>query len=147
MSNQMHRREFLGFGVAVLFVGKVPGGRARRPDQPGPDQPRPGRQDHPDPRPGIDASRVLTREQLADYPNVVSAFDQVREIPQIVDGIRCSCGCASREGFYSLLSCYEGEGMARHCEVCQGTGRMAFRLHKQGKTLQEIRDAVDARYR
>ena len=135
MSIHMHRREFLGFAVAVLFVGPA---RRSRPAV---------RRDHPDPRPGIDASRVLTREQLTEHPGAVSAFDQVREIPQIADGIRCSCGCASREGFYSLLSCYEGEGMARHCEVCQGTGRMAFRLHKQGKTLQEIRDAVDARYR
>jgi hypothetical protein len=90
---------------------------------------------------------VLTRDQLADHPGAISAFDQVREIPQIVDGIRCSCGCASREGFYSLLSCYEGEGMARMCEVCQGTGRMAYRLHQQGKSLREIREAVDLRYR
>ena len=137
MKNQIPRREFLGYTFALLIVGRMPGSDRRviRPVQ------------HPDPRPGIDASRVLTREQLVDYPNVVSAFDQVREIPQVVDGIRCSCGCASREGFYSLLSCYEGEGMARHCEICQGTGRMAYRLHQQGKTLQEIREAVDARYR
>jgi hypothetical protein len=137
MNTTQDRREFLGtaFGlVGLVWVGGV--GRGRRPDQ-----------RHPEPRPGIDASRVLTREQLGEHPDAVSAFDQVREIPQIVDGIRCSCGCASREGFYSLLSCYEGEGMARHCEVCQGTGRMAFRLFKQGKTLNEIREAVDARYR
>jgi hypothetical protein len=103
--------------------------------------------EHPEPRPGIDASRVLTGDQLSDHPGSISAFDQVREIPQIVDGIGCSCGCASREGFYSLLSCYEGEGMARMCEVCQGTGRLAFRLHKQGKSLAEIREAVDLRFR
>jgi hypothetical protein len=141
MRNQMQRREFLGYAVAVLFAGQ--GVRS--------DQRLPGRattpMPHPDPRPGIDGSKVLTREQLADFPNAVSAFDQVREIPQVVDGIRCSCGCASREGFYSLLSCYEGEGMARHCEVCQGTGRLAYRLHRQGKTLQEIRDAVDVRFK
>lgn len=139
MSNQsLGRREFLGRCsalVAVLYLG-----RARTPDQRAVVQ-------HPDPRPGIDASKVLTRDQLADHPDAITAFDQVREIPHIADGIRCSCGCATREGFYSLLSCYEGEGMARMCEVCQGTGRMAYRLHKQGKTLKEIREAVDARYR
>jgi hypothetical protein len=137
MRKHIPRREFLGYAFALLIVGRVPRSE-RRPMS---------LVQHPDPRPGIDASKVLTRDQLVDYPDAVSAFDQVREIPQVVDGIRCSCGCASREGFYSLLSCYEGEGMARHCEVCQGTGRMAFRLHKQGKTLEEIRDAVDARYR
>jgi hypothetical protein len=132
------RRDFLGRCSAFLVFLVL--GPAELPDLR-------GRRDHPDPRPGIDASKVLTREQLADYPDAITAFDQVREIPQIVDGIRCSCGCASREGFYSLLSCYEAEGMARMCEVCQGTGRMAYRLHKRGKTLNEIREAVDLRYR
>ena len=138
MTIPINRRKFLGYTFAIVpllpFSGAKAGLVLRATE-------------HPDPRPGIDASRVLTREQLADHPDAITAFDQVREIPQIVDGIRCSCGCASREGFYSLLSCYEGEGMARMCEVCQGTGRMAYRLHKQGRSLKEIREAVDLRYR
>ena len=138
-NNLENRRSFLGRCTAVVAVFVM--GRAGTPNPRGTPGP------HPEPRPGIDSSRVLTREQLADHPDAISAFDQVREIPQIVDGIRCSCGCASREGFYSLLSCYEGDGMARMCEVCQGTGRMAYRLHKQGKTLKEIREAVDLRFR
>jgi hypothetical protein len=101
---------------------------------------------HPTPRPGITAAQVLTREQLAETPSVISVFDQVREIPEVVDGIRCQCGCADLEGFYSLLSCYEGEAMARHCPVCQGEGRLAYRLHGEGKSLAEIRQAIDARY-
>lgn len=101
---------------------------------------------HPTPRPGIDASHVLKPEQLGDAPSAITAFDQVRQIPQIVDGIRCHCGCASEKGFYSLLSCYEGDGMVRDCHICQGQGRMAFRLHGAGKTLAQIRDAIDAKY-
>lgn len=101
---------------------------------------------HPTPRPGITAAKVLTVEQLADTTQVIPVFDSVRAIPEIVDGIRCKCGCADIEGFYSLLSCYEGDGMARHCPICQGEGRMAARLHKEGKTLDEIREAIDARW-
>jgi len=101
---------------------------------------------HPTPRPGIDASHVLKPEQLKDAPSAISAFDQVRQIPQIVDGIRCHCGCATQKDFYSLLSCYEGDGMARDCHICQGQARMAFRLHGAGKSLAEIRDAIDAKY-
>lgn len=102
--------------------------------------------DHPTPRAGITAAKVLTAEQLADSPQVIPVFDSVRAIPEIVDGIRCKCGCADLEGFYSLLSCYEGDGMARHCPICQGEGRMAARLYKEGKTLDEIREAIDARW-
>jgi hypothetical protein len=101
---------------------------------------------HPTPRPGIDASHVLKADQLKDAPNAIPAFDEVRQIPEIVDGIRCHCGCATDKTRYSLLSCYEGDGMARECHTCQGQGRMAFRLHKEGKSLAEIRDAIDAKY-
>ena len=73
-------------------------------------------------------------------------FDLVREIPGVVDGIRCYCGCADMPEFYSLLSCYEGDGMARYCEICSGEGELAAKLHKQGKTLAQIRDAIDARF-
>ena len=101
---------------------------------------------HPTPRPGIDASKVLTAERLKDSPRVLAAFDEVRQIPGIIDGIRCHCGCATADGFYSLLSCFEGDGMARMCDICRGQGRLAFRLHRAGKTLAQIRVAIDDRY-
>jgi hypothetical protein len=137
----LSRRTFLGglIGVAaVLFPGARLWARSARP--------WPTTGPHPLPRAGITAAKVLTRDQLADFPALIPLFDQVREIPEIVDGIRCQCGCADLEGFYSLLSCYEGEAMARHCVVCQGQARLAHRLHKAGKSLDEIRSAIDARY-
>lgn len=101
---------------------------------------------HPTPRPGITAANVLPDSALVDFPACTSAFQAVRQIPQIVDGIRCQCGCADLPGFYSLLSCYENAGMARMCEICQGEGRYAARLFAAGKSLDEIRAAIDARY-
>ncbi len=107
---------------------------------------RRGPHPHPEPRPGITADKVLTHEQLGGAAAAIPAFDEVRQIPEIVDGIRCNCGCADDPSFYSLLSCYEGEGMARLCEICQGQGRLAYRLHQGGKSLDEIRAAIDARF-
>ena len=101
---------------------------------------------HPTPRPGIDASKVLTRDKLTEHPAAEPVFDMVRQIPQVVDGIRCQCGCAELEGFYSLLSCYETDGMAQHCVICQGEAKLAFRMHAQGKSLDEIRAAIDAKF-
>jgi hypothetical protein len=100
---------------------------------------------HPDPRPGIDASKVLKAAEIR-HPRSVPVFDQVREIPQIVDGIRCYCGCAENEGNYSLLSCFEAEGMAQNCAVCQGQARLAHRLHQDGWSLDGIRSAIDAQF-
>lgn len=102
---------------------------------------------HPEPRPGINAERVASEAELQDAPDAIDAFNQVRQIPQIIDGIRCNCGCADRKGFYSLLSCFEGpDAMAKYCDKCQGEGRYAFRLHRSGKSLIEIRAALDARF-
>ncbi len=102
--------------------------------------------DHPDPRPGVDASRVLTADQLEDVPGLVDLYDGIRAIPHIADGIRCTCGCASEEGFRSLLTCFEANGMAKGCIICQTEGRMVVRLHGSGRTLDQIRAAVDARF-
>ena len=130
------RRSFVASLPALLFATAS---SARRGVARGP-------LDHPEPRPGITAAKVLTRDQLKDHKDAAPVFDMVREIPEIVDGIRCQCGCASMEGKYSLLSCYEADGMAGHCEICQNEGRLAYRLHKQGKTLKDIRAAIDAKF-
>ncbi len=146
MRHEVSRRTLLAAGVTALAGVLVPGRSARaarvRPEVrawvPGP---------HPTPRAGITGANVLTTEQLAGAPQLVELFDAVRAIPEVIDGIRCNCGCAHMEGFYSLLSCYEGrEAMARDCPICQGQGRLAVRLHKAGKSLDAIRAAVDAKF-
>ena len=48
--------------------------------------------------------------------------------------------------FYSLLSCFEARGMALECVVCQDEARLVVKLHRQGKTLNQIRAAFDAEY-
>lgn len=101
---------------------------------------------HPDPRPGIDGSRVLTREELGAFGFLAPVYDGIRAIPHIADGIRCPCGCAETEPFRSLLVCFESNGMAKACEICQAVGRMTARLHGAGRTLDQIREAVDARF-
>ena len=101
---------------------------------------------HPDPRPGVDGSRILPADQVAAHPDAVAAFDEARAIPEVLDGIRCQCGCADLPGMRSLLSCYEAHGMALDCEICQGEARLAYRLHGKGRTLAQIREAIDARY-
>ena len=142
MASQIPRRQFLAFIPTALLAaawGAIP--RPRCPHfalkRPGP---------HPEPRPGIDASKVLTAQELTDYPDVSDAYDGIRQIPHIADGIRCHCGCAELPEYYSLLTCYEEQGMARLCDICQGQGRLTYRLHQRGWSLDRIREAMDARF-
>jgi hypothetical protein len=103
---------------------------------------------HPDPRPGIDASHVPAFDTvMRANAAAVEAFDEARTIPKILDGIRCQCGCSDQEGMRSLLSCYEGdEAMALHCDICRDEARLAYRMKGKGRSLDQIRAAVDARY-
>ena len=101
---------------------------------------------HPTPRPGINGDYVLKKKDLAKTPKLSPLFDSVREIPEIMDGIHCNCGCTDPPALYSLLSCFEAKGMARDCVICQSQARLAVRLHKEGKTLDQIRAAIDAKF-
>ena len=98
------------------------------------------------PRKGITGEYVLTRKDLSKHPKLIPLFDSVRARPAIFDGIRCSCGCPNEMELYSLLSCFEGKGMAQQCIVCQDEARLVVKLHQQGKTLGQIRAAFDAEY-
>lgn len=142
-SDRSTRRTFLrnaGGALSMLAVGAAPALAETR-------RGRVHEDPHPTPRPGITAAKVPTAQQLSATPHVIDVFDQVRAIPQVVDGIRCNCGCAGLQGSYSLLSCFETmEAMAIHCEICQAHGKLVHRMHAAGRTLDEIRRGVDARF-
>jgi len=138
------RRDFLaGCGLivasALLAARRAAASPARRPVV----APSTG---HPRPRPGITGAKVLAASALGARTDLVPLFDGIRAIPGIADGIRCNCGCAELPGYYSLLSCYEAPAMAMACPICQGQGRLAVRLRGEGKSLGEIRVAIDAQF-
>jgi hypothetical protein len=132
----LSRRRFLALFAVALFA---------RPARAMSMRARPQKPKHPTPRPGITAERVLPDAKLADK-SAAPVYAMVREIPEVVDGIRCNCGCADLDGFYSLLTCYEQGGMAQHCRICQGQAKLAHKMHKEGFSLNAIRRAVDAEF-
>lgn len=138
------RRDFLAVLTGLVAGAVLPPGAAARPSWvPGGRTTRSGAP-HPEPRPGVDGSKVLSPDQVA--PHVAELFEEIRRIPEVVDGLGCRCGCAEVPGMYSLLSCYEGAGMAQYCDICQGEGRLAVALHAEGRTLDEIRAEIDRRF-
>lgn len=100
--------------------------------------------EHPEPRPGITGANVLP---AADVPEKSrKAYEVAREIPQVLDGLYCHCECGKRDSLRSLLSCFETK-MPTTCGVCRDEAELAHELFLQGKTLAEIRKAVDRRWR
>lgn len=73
------------------------------------------------------------------------AYQIAKEIPEVLDSMYCYCECEKHFGHKSLLSCYVDDHAA-HCDICMNEAFMAYELHRQGKDIKSIREAVDARF-
>ncbi len=107
---------------------------------------RGGRGHHPAPRADVTADHIVPAERYAAAADVARVYANAKEIPGILDGLYCYCECAHNFGHRSLLTCFESDHGA-NCEVCLREAALAFELHKQGKTLDEIRTQIDAMMR
>lgn len=100
---------------------------------------------HPEPREHIGHDHVAHAARYAAYPRVAQIYERVAETPHVVDGIYCYCDCSEHSGHYSLLDCFHDDHAAR-CDICLSEGDMAYRMHHEGKSLDEIRTAIDRLY-
>jgi hypothetical protein len=100
---------------------------------------------HPEPRPGVTADHVLAESELGDRRRVRDAYAAARSHPELFDGVYCACECDKSMGHRSLLSCFESR-QAIGCMACREEGELVGRLASDGKTLEEIRLAVDKEY-
>ena len=74
---------------------------------------------------------------------VAEAYEAARAHPEIFDGIMCACSCGGRKAEHrSLLSCYETM-QPTGCGSCQQEAEVVAKGIKDGKTLADIRAAVD----
>jgi hypothetical protein len=101
---------------------------------------------HPDPRPGVTAERVLPVALIpAGAPGALDAYEAARRAPGTLDGIYCHCDCSKYFGHRSLLTCFESTHGAQ-CDICMGEAMLASRLAAEGNSLEKIRAAIDAQF-
>lgn len=100
---------------------------------------------HPDPRPGITGEHVLAEREIGSRKRVREAYAAARTHPEIFDGVYCACECDESMHHRSLLSCFESR-QAIGCRACREEGELVGRLARDGKTLDEIRRAVDEEF-
>lgn len=103
---------------------------------------------HPEPRADattVQAQQVVGPERYATHPRIAEVYAQAAEIPDVLDGLYCYCDCSQHSDHYSLLDCFKSDHGAG-CDVCLTEAALAYRLHKEGKSLQEIRKTVDGLY-
>jgi hypothetical protein len=99
------------------------------------------RHPHPEPRPGITGAKVLDTEEVV-RSKAAELYDAAREYPRLFDGLYCYCRCEKSLGHRSLLSCFESD-QAIGCLGCREEGKIVARMARAGKSLADIRAAVD----
>jgi hypothetical protein len=102
--------------------------------------------EHPDPRPDLSAATVEPAERYAAYPRIAEIYQMAAEIPHVLDGLYCHCDCSKHSNHRSLLTCFEDDHGAA-CDVCLTEAALAHRMDREGRSLKEIRKAVDDLYR
>ena len=101
---------------------------------------------HPDPRSELSALTVESSSRYASYPRIAEVYDMAAEIPHVLDGLYCHCDCSKHSNHRSLLTCFQDDHGAG-CDVCLTEAALAHRMTNEGRSLKEIRQAVDDLYR
>jgi hypothetical protein len=100
-----------------------------------------------DPNGGSAASggHRLTLDPLLFVGPPRQAYIIAEQNPLLLSQLPCFCGCDKNNGHKNLLDCYRD----RHggsCEICTGEALDANRMFNQGSPVEQIRDALRARY-
>ena len=141
----VNRRAFLAFLGSAALAGMSRGALARDLTiRPHGARKRDGFP-HPDPRPGVTAEHVLADDEIGSRKRVREAYAAARTHPEVFDGVYCACACDKSMNHRSLLSCFESR-QAVGCGACREEGELVGRLARDGKTLDEIRRAVDEEF-
>lgn len=123
-------------GVVMLQSGRAPNGGSAAQDH---------ASAHPTPRPGITAAKVLPISFVPRTPGSGEAYAAARDAAETLDGVYCHCDCSKHAGHRSLLTCFESDHGA-YCDVCMGEAIVAHGMAQQGRSLDEIRTAIDRQF-
>jgi len=76
---------------------------------------------------------------------VREAYEIAERDPTLLAQLHCYCGCDKAIGHKSLLDCYRDTHGSR-CEICVGEAHDAESMASRGVPVEQIRDALRARY-
>ncbi|MGM7635287.1 PCYCGC motif-containing (lipo)protein [Bacillus sp. Hm123] len=77
------------------------------------------------------------------------------ENPEVLESMPCYCGCGDSAGHKSNLNCFVADineekvvwdDHGTRCGVCLEIAAESVLMHKEGKSLKEIRDYIDNKY-
>ncbi len=76
---------------------------------------------------------------------VAQAYRIAAEIPKVLDSQFCYCYCKQEKKHKTLLTCFTNKHGSK-CETCINEVLYAYKMYKQGLTLDEIVIAIDKKF-
>ena len=76
---------------------------------------------------------------------VREAYEAAERKPALLAQLHCYCGCDRAEGHKNLLDCFR-DTHGSTCAICVGEARDAESMANRGVPVEQIRDALRARY-
>ena len=77
--------------------------------------------------------------------NVREAYQVAERDPALLAQLHCYCGCDITYGHKNLLDCFR-DNHGSTCAICCGEARDADAMATRGMPIEQIRDALRARY-
>src|SRR5262249_40644461 len=82
---------------------------------------------------------TLSPGQFSHDPKAQAAYQVAKDIPEVLEELPCFCGCMMNRGHKNNLFCFSDEhGSA--CDICEDIALDARDMHKQGWSIQRIKD-------
>ena len=77
--------------------------------------------------------------------DVRKAYEAAERNPALLAQLHCYCGCDKADGHKNLLDCFR-DTHGSTCAICVGEARDAEQMANRGVPVEQIRDALRARY-
>jgi hypothetical protein len=87
----------------------------------------------------------ITLDPKGFQGNVREAYEVAERDPALLAQLHCYCGCDKADGHKNLLDCFR-DSHGSTCAICVGEARDASAMAARGVTIEQIRDALRARY-
>jgi hypothetical protein len=87
----------------------------------------------------------ITLDPKGFQGNVRQAYEVAERDPALLAQLHCYCGCDKTDGHKNLLDCFR-DSHGSTCAICVGEARDASAMAARGVTIEQIRDALRARY-
>jgi len=106
----------------------------------------------------VTASADILPTFLDDKPEDMRlVYEVAGSATDIIEWMPCYCGCGESAGHGSNMNCFIDEiredgsvvwdDHSTRCQVCLDTAVESVMMTQEGKTLKEIRDSIDERYK